>query len=265
MAACPDCGTQASGNQRFCSECGTAISNVRARETRKTITVLFCDVQGSTGLGERLEPETFREVLTRYFETAKPIIRAHGGTVYPLMGDGILAVFGVPKLHEDDALRAVRAAVELREALPTLNQDLERGWGVRVATRIGINTGEVAVEDERGHPELLGDPVNIAARLEQTAAPDEIVLGSATWWLARKYVSVESLGLLTLRGRSEPVDAYRLTLFSPPQEEVLSLDAELIGRDQEMAWLRLAYERTVSERTCHLATVLGSVGVGKSP
>jgi class 3 adenylate cyclase/tetratricopeptide (TPR) repeat protein len=265
MNRCLKCVVQLSAEARFCHACGTAVSVVVVRELRKTITVLFCDVKGSTGLGERLQPETFREVFTRYFETARLVLEAHGGTVYPQIGDGILAVFGVPKLHEDDALRAVRAAVEMREALSNLNQDLKREWALEVEVRIGINTGEVAVEDDgRGQPTLLGDPINIAARLEKRAEAGEIVLGELTWSLVRGAVSVESLGQLPLRGRSAPVGAYRLTLLSTPDEEAQRLDAALVGRDREMAWLRLAYERTERDRTCHLVTLLGSVGVGKS-
>jgi class 3 adenylate cyclase/tetratricopeptide (TPR) repeat protein len=265
MLACPKCNARSPDDAHFCPACGAALNKTEARETRKTITVLFCDVKGSTGLGERLQPETFRNVLKRYFETAKPALEAHEGTVYRQIGDGILAAFGVPKLHEDDALRAVRAAVEMRDALTTLNQELEQQWGVRIEARIAINTGEVAVEEDRQvQPTLLGDVLNVASRLEGKAGPGEIILGAATWWLVRSSVSVESLGPLPLRGRSEPVPAYRLTGLSPPSDETQRFGVEMVGRHQEMALLQLLYERIRRERTCHLVTVLGPAGIGKS-
>src|SRR5204862_2898476 len=149
-----------------------------SREQRKVVTVLFCDVTGSTELGERLDPEALRALLARYFEQMKGIVERHGGTVEKFIGDAVMAVFGVPIVHEDDALRAVRAASELRDALPALNAELERDYGVSLQIRVGVNTGEVVV----GTAERLatGDTVNVAARLEQAAAPDELLLGDET-------------------------------------------------------------------------------------
>ena len=230
------------------------------------VTTVFCDLTGSTGLGERLQPEVFREVLTRYYETARPVFEAHGGVVQKYIGDAILAVFGIPRLHEDDARRAVEAADELRRILPTLNQELERNRGVRVAIRIGIHTGEIAIGgSNQGGFELLGDVLNVASRLEQLAAPDEIIIGETTWWLVRGIVTVEPLGPVTLRGRAAAVSAYRLlSVFPPAADQTPNLDVGMIGREQEQAWLRMAYERAVRERTCHLVTVLGPAGIGKS-
>jgi len=266
MPFCTKCGAEGPDGAHFCPACGVAISPAAPRETRRTITVLLCDVRDSTGLGERLQPEAFRSALTQYIEAARTVFEAHGGTVYPPSGDGILAAFGIPKLHEDDALRAVRAAVEFRDALPALNRALERELGVQVAVRIGINTGEIAVEvGAQRQPPLLGDVPNIAARLEHKAAPGEIVLGVATWLLVRDLVSVEPLGPLTLPGRSEPVLAYRLhSLVTRPSAQRPTVEADMIGREQELAWLRLAYDRTRRERTCHLVNVLGPEGIGKS-
>ena len=149
---------------------------------RKTVTVLFCDVTGSTALGERLDPESFRQVMRRYFETARRVIEHHGGTVEKFIGDAVMAVFGVPVLHEDDALRAVRAAAELREEPSLLNAELEADFGTAVSVRTGVNTGQVVV----GAEERLatGDAVNLAARLEQAAAPGEIIMGprAGAWY-----------------------------------------------------------------------------------
>ncbi|TMB87502.1 MAG: zinc-ribbon domain-containing protein, partial [Chloroflexi bacterium] len=135
MLVCPSCGHENQQGARFCNECAVPLAVASAREQRKTVTVLFCDVVGSTGLGETLDPETLRDLLARYFRQMKTIIERHGGTVEKFVGDAVLAVFGVPQVHEDDALRAVRAAVEMRDAMPLIG----------VEGRIGVSTGEVVV------------------------------------------------------------------------------------------------------------------------
>ena len=154
------------GEFAFCPHCGAKLTvEAAAREQRKTVTILFCDVTGSTSLAESRDPEAVRALLGRFFERMRTIIESHGGTVEKFIGDAVMAVFGVPQAHEDDALRAVRAAVEMRDALPKLG----------VEARIGVNTGEVVT----GTAERLatGDAVNVAARLEQAAQPGEILLG----------------------------------------------------------------------------------------
>src|SRR5579859_2747009 len=170
MAECARCGEQNPDAARFCAACGNELPPPPAipLETRKTVTVLFCDVQGSTALGEQQDPEQVRRVLSRYFEVAREVLRRHGGTVEKFMGDAVMAVFGVPVLHEDDAVRAVRAAMEMQAALPELG----------ILARIGINSGEVVT----GTAERLatGDALNVAARLEQAATPGEVLIGQAT-------------------------------------------------------------------------------------
>src|SRR6266536_4274604 len=141
MATCPQCGQENPEGFRFCGSCGAPLGE--QREVRKTVTVVFCDVTGSTALGERLDPESLRHVMARYFEAMRTVIERHGGTVEKFIGDAVMAVFGVPTVHEDDALRAARAATEMREALPGLNEELERDYGTRLELRIGVNTGEV--------------------------------------------------------------------------------------------------------------------------
>src|SRR5262249_46776470 len=149
--------------------------------SRRTVTVLFADVADSTPLDERLDPESVRQVMSRYFERMGAVLERHGGTVEKFIGDAVMAVFGIPQLHEDDALRAVRAATELREALAQLNEELQRELAVRIGIRVGVNTGEVAAGDgSGGHALVTGDPVNVAKRLEEAAQTGEILVGDTT-------------------------------------------------------------------------------------
>ena len=174
----------------------------RGREVRKTVTVLFSDVTGSTSLGELLDPESLRNVMSRYFDLARTVVQRHGGTVEKFIGDAVMAVFGVPAAHEDDALRAVRAATEMRENLAALNDELERGSGVRFETRTGVNSGEVVAGDpSSGQSFVSGDAVNVAARLEQAAQPGEVLIGAGTLSLVRDAVRVEELKPLPLKGK----------------------------------------------------------------
>src|SRR5207237_3652734 len=146
-----------------------------ASEVRRTVTIWFSDVIDAPALGERLDPESLRNVMTQYFDEMRAVIESHGGTVEKFIGDAVMAVFGVPAVHEDDALRAVRAADELRAGLGDLNAELESSYGTRLELRIGVNTGEVVTGTEERL--ATGDAVNVAARLEQAAEPGEILLG----------------------------------------------------------------------------------------
>src|SRR6266702_5555302 len=177
---------------------------------RKTVTILFCDVTGSTALGEQLDPESLREVIQRYFAEMRTVIERHGGTVEKFIGDAVMAVFCVPQVHEDDALRAVRAAIDMQASLVELNQEFELGWGTRIEARIGVNTGEVVAADPgSGQSFVSGDPVNVAARLEQAAEPGEILLGEPTYRLVRSAVIAEPLPEpLSLKGKAEPHPAH---------------------------------------------------------
>jgi class 3 adenylate cyclase/tetratricopeptide (TPR) repeat protein len=260
---CSSCGRDNSDDARFCSACGAELAAAAAREVRKTVTVLFADVTGSTALGEQLDPESFRHVMARYFDAARACLERHGGTVEKFIGDAVMAVFGVPTVHEDDALRALRAAEELRGAVGSLNDELERDYGVSLHLRTGVNTGEVVT----GTQERLatGDAVNVAARLEQAAQPDEILVGEPTVRLASDAIEAEPVEPLALKGKTEPLAAYRLARVvegAPAFER--RLDAPLVGRRDELARIRAEFDGTVSERRCHLATVLGPPGIGKS-
>lgn len=248
---CAVCGHELPDRAKFCLECGTPVAPAAApREQRKTVTVLFCDVAGSTALGESTDPEALRALLARYFERMQGIVESHGGTVEKFVGDAVMAVFGVPVLHEDDALRACRAAVEMRDALPEL--------GVR--GRIGLNTGEVVTGTEERL--ATGDAVNVAARLEQAAEPGEVLVGAETVRLVRDAVELGEERLLELKGKSEPVVAHPLQAVGG--EAPRRFDVPIVGRIRERRALDDAWERASSERSCHLFTVLGAAGVGKS-
>src|SRR3954468_713340 len=262
MAACPNCGAENREEARFCDACGTALAERAApREVRKVVTVLFCDVTGSTALGERIDPESLRRVMARYFETAKAIVERHGGTVEKFIGDAVMAVFGVPTVHEDDALRAVRAADELRSALGGLNDELQASYGTRLELRMGVNTGEVVTGTEERL--ATGDAVNVAARLEQASPPGEVLLGEQTYGLVRSSVEVEAAPPLAAKGKAEPLTAYRLVSVQA-DAPLRRHDAPMIGRERQRELLDGAFANVVSERSCHLFTILGVAGVGKS-
>jgi class 3 adenylate cyclase/tetratricopeptide (TPR) repeat protein len=254
VVVCPSCGQENPEGSRFCNACGAglAATDSEVREYRKVVTILFCDVVGSTSLGESTDPEALRAILGRYFDQMKAVVERHGGTVEKFIGDAVMAVFGVPQIHEDDALRAVRAAVEMRDALPELG----------VEARIGVNTGEVVV----GTSDRLatGDAVNVAARLEQSAGAGEVLLGAETARLVRDAVETEEL-TLEVKGKSEPLRAHRLLALNeeaPAFER--RLDAPLVGRERELRRLQEAFAQAVDDRSCQLFTILGTAGVGKS-
>jgi class 3 adenylate cyclase/tetratricopeptide (TPR) repeat protein len=260
---CPRCGRENADGSRFCGACGAGLSEHESREVRKTVTVLFADVTGSTALGERLDPESFRRVMARYFDAARSCLEHHGGTVEKFIGDAVMAAFGVPVVHEDDALRALRAAVDLRESLVSLNSELEHSYGVTLALRTGVNTGEVVTGTEERL--VTGDAVNVAARLEQAAEPGEILIGELTYRLTRGAVETDRVEPLVLKGKTEPLPAHRLRLIvkgAPAFER--RLDAPFVGRRPELERVRSAFDEAVTARRCRLVTVLGPPGIGKS-
>jgi class 3 adenylate cyclase/tetratricopeptide (TPR) repeat protein len=265
---CPRCGEENADRARFCSNCATPLGEpgAPAGEVRKVVTIVFADVTGSTTLGERLDPEALRRVMGRYFDEMSAVVERHGGTVEKFIGDAVMAVFGIPRLHEDDAVRAVRAAAGMREALPELNLQLEREHGVGIEARIGVNSGEVVAGDPSAGQRLVtGDAVNVAARLEQAASPGDVFLGATTYQLVKDAVEVEPVGALDLKGKGEPVPAYRLVaVLADVAGHVRHLDSPMVGRGKELEMLERALERAVTERTSHLFTLLGSAGVGKS-
>jgi class 3 adenylate cyclase/tetratricopeptide (TPR) repeat protein len=232
-----------------------------ATDVRKTVTVLFADLTGSTDLGERLDPEALRRVTFRFFDEMRVVLEHHGGTVEKFAGDDIMAVFGVPTLHEDDALRAVSSAEAMHIALDELNEELERGWDVRLEIRIGINSGEVVTGNAVGEKTLAtGDAVNLAKRIQEAAAPGEILLGHQTHELVRNHVQAGPLETLTVKQRR--FSPWRFHGTSGPVPE--RMETPLVGRERELAELQEHHEQALAERRCRLVTVLGPAGVGKS-
>src|ERR687886_905716 len=214
MRICSVCGTENPDGFRFCGQCGTALLQATP-ERRKTATILFCDVSGSTALGERLA-------------------------------------------HEDDALRAVRAATDMLARLEELNDEFEGRFGSRIGLRIGINTGEVVAGDaSAGETFVSGDPVNVAARLEQTAAVGEVLLGELTWRLTRQAVRAEPVEPLALKGKAKPVPAYRLLgLADGTPARVARAGSALVGREEELASLHRELDAAIAERSCRLVAVI---------
>ncbi len=266
MLLCARCKRENPEGFQFCGFCSAPLALEEGREVRKAVTILFADVTGSTSLGERLDPESLRGVMTRYFDVARKTLERHGGTVEKFIGDAVMAVFGVPVVHEDDALRAVRAATDLRDALTGLNRELEPTWGAHLDIRTGVNTGDVMAGDPAaGQSFVSGDTVNVAARLEQAAQPGEILIGAETLRLVRDAVEAEAISPLFLKGKAESVPAFRLLDVGARTPGLARrLDSPMVGRDAELRQLLDALDRAAGGPGCELVTAIGVAGVGKS-
>jgi class 3 adenylate cyclase/tetratricopeptide (TPR) repeat protein len=265
MVTCPSCGEENPAKFRLCGFCGTPLAPVAPQEVRKTVTIVFSDLKGSTTMGEALDSESLREVMNRYFAEMRRVLEEHGGRVEKYIGDAVMAVFGLPLLHEDDALRAVRAAHGMKRALEALNDELDRRFGVRLANRTGVNTGEVVAGDPAaGQRLVVGDAVNVAARLEQAAPAMEVLLGDLTYRLVRDAVEVEAVEPLELKGKSERVPAFRLVSVGAGEGYQRRADSPLVGREAELAALRAAFDEAAATGECRLVSPLADAGVGKS-
>lgn len=271
IARCPACGREAESDARFCGGCGSSLAApppappappatppAEAAVARKTVTIVFADLAGSTALHERLDAESARAFMDRYYRALHAVVDAHGGTVVKLLGDGVMVAFGVPRVAEDDAIRAVRAAVGMHEAFRTL-ADGERAAPGTMGLRVAVNTGEVVVSG--ANDDVVGDPVNVAARLQQEAADGDVLIGEATRRLVSDLVTLELVGTLTLKGRAETVAAHRVvSLDRPAGAPALAF----VGRDDELRRLTAVYDAAVAAPAARLAVVLGSPGLGKS-
>jgi class 3 adenylate cyclase/predicted ATPase len=268
MSICGVCGVSNAHGARFCSACGAELQqHVReGLEVRKTVTILFCDVVGSTSLGEATDAETTRHVMGRYAEAMTHVIEQHGGTVERFRGDEVMAVFGIPAAHEDDALRAVRAATEMQRRLVSLNAELRVTRGVMLACRIGINTGEVVAGDPgSGETFVTGEAVILAKRLEQAAEPGTILIGTATYPLVKDAVKVGPRERFTAKGKRDAVARFRLDeVDEAAAGYARRFDAPLVDRTNELGVLRAVVDAAFAERRCVIVTMLGTAGIGKS-
>jgi class 3 adenylate cyclase/tetratricopeptide (TPR) repeat protein len=273
MINCPRCNEENPPKFRLCGYCGAPLHPETAppaplppREVRRTVSIVFCDLKDSTALGERLDPEALHEVKDRYFAAMAAQITRHGGKIEKYIGDAIMAVFGLPVQHEDDALRAVRAAAGMQAALRTVNAELSGRYGVELAMRTGVNTGEVVATDDPAANQKLatGDAVNVAARLEQAAPANEVYLGDATYRLVRDAVQVEAVEPLELKGKHERVPAHRLISASGVEGNVRRLDSPIVGREEELTAIDQALREVSESGAARLITLIGDAGIGKS-
>jgi predicted ATPase/class 3 adenylate cyclase len=230
---------------------------------RKTVSILFCDLADSTALGERLDPEPLRGVMGSWYEAMRIAIERHGGTVEKFVGDAVMAVFGLPQSHEDDALRAVRAALEMQSAVQHLNASLAERELPQLRIRIGINTGEVVTGDATGTL-VTGDAVNTAKRLEQAAAGGEILIGAVTERLVRRAAELEAIAPVDAKGKADLVAAWRVRLLKNEEDFASYPEPRFVGRGRELELLEETWERVRSSNRCELVTILGEAGIGKS-
>jgi class 3 adenylate cyclase/tetratricopeptide (TPR) repeat protein len=267
--SCVTCGAGTADGDRFCPRCGTPLHPLREpeadRETRKKVSVLFIDLVGSTELGERLDPEPLRQVLDRYFAACIAVITEHGGNVEKFIGDAVMAVFGITQVHEDDAIRAVRAAAGALAALEELNAELTASHQLSLQARCGVYSGDVlAVSLPGGDFRVVGDAVNTAARLQSAAQPGEIMIGADTAAMVRSQVGIEPVPPLRLKGKAQPVPAWRVIQPVKDEADGGSRLTPFIGRADELAELRRAFVRVSARGESCLLTVLGPPGIGKS-
>src|SRR5881296_1095260 len=257
---CLACGTECEPGAQFCDACGASLVASAPDEAvvRKVVTIVFADLIGSTALHEHLDPESTRRLMDRYYQALRAPVEAHGGTVVQLLGDGVMCAFGVPHVAEDDAIRAVRAAVGMQRAFREFareQRDVVGSLGLRVA----VNTGEVVVSDE--HAAGLGDPLNVAARLQQEAHDGDVLISESTQRLVSELVTLMAFGVFSLKGRAETVAAYRVVSLDRPAGAPATA---FVGRENELRRIMTVYDAAAAARRARLAVILGSPGLGKS-
>src|SRR6266436_1184797 len=257
---CPACGVECEPGAQFCDACGASLVASAPDEAvvRKVVTIVFADLIGSTSLHERLDPESTRRLMDRYYQALRAPVEAHGGTVVQLLGDGVMCAFGVPHVAEDDAIRAVRAAAGMQRAFREFARDESQVVG-KVGLRVAVNTGEVVVSDE--HAAGLGDPINVAARLQQEGHDGDVLISESTQRLVSALVTLAPFGVFSLKGRSETVAAYRVVSLERPAGAPATA---FVGREDELRRIMAVYDAAVAARRARLAVILGSPGLGKS-
>src|SRR5689334_4281699 len=255
---CPACGAQVPEGSRFCPECGQRL--VAAPDERRLLSVLMADLVGYTAMAETADPEHIKNLVDRCFQRLVGDVTSFGGRLDKIVGDQIVAQFGAPVAHEDDAERAVRAALRMRDTLCALARETD----VPIQMRIGVNTGEVLVGALRagGDPTVMGDVVNTASRLQTAAAPGQVLVGFTTYAATRGAVEYEALGALAMKGREEPVEAFAALAATAPPGRRATGKTPLIGRDAEVGELRHAVDVAACRSRAQLVLLYGDAGVG---
>jgi class 3 adenylate cyclase/tetratricopeptide (TPR) repeat protein len=262
-ARCPSCGEANAAEARFCSSCGAKLEvSGGLREERKLISVLFVDLVGFTTTADGADPEDVRDALQLYHADARARIEHYGGTLEKFIGDAVMAVFGAPVAHGDDAERAVRAALNVLEGIGELNRD----HGLQLAARAAVNTGEavVSMSSSSGEALAMGDVVNTASRLQEAAPTGRVIVGADTYRATRQFIRYEKTGAVAAKGKTEPVEAWLAVEASTAPAERPLATREIVGRDRELELLRSLWARASSERRPHLVTIVGPPGIGKS-
>ncbi|MFK7917886.1 MAG: adenylate/guanylate cyclase domain-containing protein [Ilumatobacter sp.] len=275
VAKCAACTAKLSASAKFCNECGAATSTrspspassaaaPESQAVRKPITALFGDLVGSTSFGEQVDPETARAVMADYYGFVSSTIEAHDGTVVKFMGDGVMAIFGIPEVAEDDAARAVAAGGALQRRFIAFATGIRERFGVELGFRVGINSGEIVIGDDDA--DMVGDVLNTAARLEAACEPGTVLVGEDTWRLTRSSIAYEQLDEIHVKGKAGPLDTFRVVGADDPTADAASSDAVIpfVGRGNELATLRSALDDARSSNACRLVTVIGAPGVGKT-
>jgi class 3 adenylate cyclase/tetratricopeptide (TPR) repeat protein len=266
MSACARCGEANPEDARYCKACGEPVSLEADQSSRRRVSVLFCDLVGSTELTERIDAEVMHGVMSRYWQEMRGVVERHGGRVEKFIGDAVVAVFGLPQLHEDDALRAVRAAADMRRALAALNDELAAQWGVTIRTRTGVATGEVVASGGAETLPVVGSIMNLAARLEQAAPPDEILIDHDTHRLVRPAVRAEPASALDLKGFAHEVLPFHLLAVEegPREDRTERGEVPFVDRASEMRLLDEIQGDAAGTRRCRVVTIVGDAGIGKS-
>ena len=269
VSLCPACGHENQAGANFCSKCGTPVDATAPaqREERKVVSVLFCDLVGFTAASEHADPEDVRARLRPYHAQLQQVIEGHGGTVEKFVGDAVMAVFGAPVAHEDDAERAVRAGLRILEAIEELNRGDEK---LQLQVRVGINTGEAVVvlgaHPERGEGFVTGDVVNTASRLQGIAPVNGVAVSESTFRQTERVFTFSRLEAVTVKGKAEPLNVWQpLAARARFGADVIRTNATpLVGREFERPQLIATFERAATQRACQLVTVVGEPGVGKT-
>jgi class 3 adenylate cyclase/tetratricopeptide (TPR) repeat protein len=280
--ACPSCGTVAPPEAKFCMSCGASLSGEAAAspqpappaapvprelpEERRQVTVVFADLSGYTAVVEHLDPEAAKSIVDQSLHRLGQEVTRYGGSVDKYIGDNVMAVFGAPVAHEDDAERAVRAALGMQEAMTEINERLGTSHGVNLALRVGVNTGEVVAGSVGDGYTVIGDTVNVAARLQAAAQPGSVTVGERTFRATERAIQYRLLEPLTLKGKAEPVPAWEAVGVIAVQAGRRAAFGEtpLVGRTDKLELLESVFERVERARTPHMVTVIGQAGVGKS-